>query len=123
MPWKETSIMDQRISFIRDYLSGDYTKKALCMHYGISRPTGDKWIQRYRMYGLEGLHERSRRPHGYPPPHQPSPAGSASATPPQGGSDCGENQRGCGSDRQAGKIEIHEEAPRTTNRHEWTRRD
>ena len=31
MPWKETSIMDQRISFIRDYLSGDYTKKALCM--------------------------------------------------------------------------------------------
>ena len=23
-----------------------------------------------------------------PPPHQPSPAGSASATPPQGGSDC-----------------------------------
>ncbi len=87
MPWKETSIMDQRIRFIRDYQSGDYTKKALCMHYGISRPTGDKWIQRYRMYGLEGLHDRSRRPHGYPPPHQPSPGGSASPTPPQGGSD------------------------------------
>ena len=66
MPWKETSIMDQRIRFIRDYQSGDYTKKALCMHYGISRPTGDKWIQRYRMYGLEGLHERSRDPTGTP---------------------------------------------------------
>ena len=32
------------------------------------------------------LSEKS--PAGHPPPHQPSPGGSASATPPQGGSDC-----------------------------------
>ena len=28
--------------FIVDYLSGRYTKKGLCSHYGISRPTGDR---------------------------------------------------------------------------------
>ena len=48
MPWKETCTMDQRMLFIVDYLSGGYTKKGLCSHYGISRPTGDKWIDRYR---------------------------------------------------------------------------
>ena len=66
MPWKETSTMDRRIQFIADYLSGGYTKKALCRHYGISRPTGDKWIERYRIHGAEGPCERSRRPRGHP---------------------------------------------------------
>ena len=82
MPWKEMSALDQRIRFVRDYLSGDYTKKALCRHYGISRPTGDKWIERYRQYGLGGLYERSRRPHRLRQRHRSSPGGSASATPP-----------------------------------------
>ena len=36
MPWKETSTMDQRILFIADYLSGDSTKKALCMSYALA---------------------------------------------------------------------------------------
>jgi len=44
MPWKETCAMDQLIQFIRDWLSGDYMKTELCEAYGISRPTGDKWI-------------------------------------------------------------------------------
>ena len=38
---KETSTMDQRIQFIADYLSGRYSKKALCIHYGVSRPRGE----------------------------------------------------------------------------------
>ena len=54
MPWKETCPMDQRIQFIADYLAGTYTKKDLCMLYGISRPTGDKWIARYHNHGPEG---------------------------------------------------------------------
>ena len=66
MPWKETCPMDQRIEFIADYLHGDYTKKDLCMLYGISRPTGDKWIKRYHDHGPEGLQERPRRPHHHP---------------------------------------------------------
>ena len=66
MPWKEMSTMDQRLLFMADYLSGDYTKKALCICYGISRPTGDKWIDRFRIDGLEGFGEYSRRPRGHP---------------------------------------------------------
>ena len=66
MPWKETCVMDQRIQFIADWLSGNYSKRALCDAYGISRPTGDKWIYRYQQEGAEGLQERSRFPHHHP---------------------------------------------------------
>ena len=63
MPWKETCPMDQRVEFIADYLDGSYTKKDLCMFYGISRPTGE-WIARFLSQGAEGC-ERSRRPHRF----------------------------------------------------------
>ena len=66
MPWKETCTMDQRVQFISDYLKGCYTKRDLCMFYGISRPTGDKWIARYDKQGPEGLYDRSRRAHWQP---------------------------------------------------------
>lgn len=66
MPWKEWKIMDQREQFIRDYLSGDYPKGALCAAYGISRPTGDKWLARYHAQGVAGLADLSRRPHTQP---------------------------------------------------------
>ena len=35
----------------------------LCREFGISRPTGYRWINRYNETGLEGLVDRSRRPH------------------------------------------------------------
>lgn len=66
MPWKETCAMDQRVQFIADWLSGAYTKSALCQAYGISRPTGDKWIKRYESLGADGLKERSRAPRSQP---------------------------------------------------------
>lgn len=66
MPWKETCVMDQRVRFIADWLSGEYTKIDLCEHYGISRPTGDKWIHRYEIAGPGGLEERSRAPKTHP---------------------------------------------------------
>ena len=66
MPWKELSIMDQREQFIRDWLSGEYTKVALCAGYGISRPTGDKWLARYQAHGVAGLADVARRPHTQP---------------------------------------------------------
>ena len=58
--------MDQRVQFISDYLQGCHTKRDLCMFYGISRPTGDKWIARYDKHGPEGLYDRSRRAHWQP---------------------------------------------------------
>jgi len=66
MPWKETSAMDQRVQLIADWLSGEYTKSELCRAYGISRPTADKWIHRYREGGPGGLAELSRAAHAHP---------------------------------------------------------
>ena len=66
MPWKETSVMDQKIELIADWLSGDYRKSELCRIYEISRPTADKWIGRYEEEGLQGLTERGRAPLDHP---------------------------------------------------------
>lgn len=66
MPWKETSVMDQRIQLIADWLSGHYRKSELCRIYEVSRPTADKWIARYKQRGLPGLEELGRAPHSHP---------------------------------------------------------
>ncbi len=61
MPWKEFKIMDQREHFAFDWLTGDYPKRALCAAYGISRPTGDKWLTRSHSQGVAGLADLARR--------------------------------------------------------------
>jgi len=66
MPWKETSAMDLRVRFVADCMKGIDSKSSLCAFYGISRPTGDKWIARYHAGGWDGLKERSRAPLSYP---------------------------------------------------------
>ena len=60
MPWKEQRLEIMREEFVRRVLSGEQSKSALCREYGISRPTGDKWIRRF----LEGapMTDRSRAP-------------------------------------------------------------
>lgn len=63
MPWNEVKPMDQRILFIADHLRDRYSFSELCSRYGISRKSGYKWLGRYRREGVEGLEERSRRPH------------------------------------------------------------
>lgn len=47
MPWKETRLETMREEFVKRVLSHEKSKSALCREYGISRPTGDKWIARY----------------------------------------------------------------------------
>lgn len=66
MPWKETCVMNQRLQFISDWLSGAYTVTSLCEYYEISRPAAYKWLRRYEALGLDGLKEQSRRPHQHP---------------------------------------------------------
>ena len=36
----------------------------LCREFGVSRPTGYRWINRYKEVGPEGLLDLSRKPHG-----------------------------------------------------------
>lgn len=58
--------MDERVHFISDYLKAKYDISTLCEAYGISRKTGDKWINRYKENGVDGLNDESRRPHNSP---------------------------------------------------------
>lgn len=62
MPWKEVNPMQQRVLFIADYLRDISNLTDLCAHYGISRKTGYKWIQRFEQSGIDGLAEQSRKP-------------------------------------------------------------
>nr|WP_260740654.1 helix-turn-helix domain-containing protein [Edaphobacter lichenicola] len=56
--------MDQRLQFLSSYQKEEMSVADLCREYGISRPTGYRWINRYNETGPEGLVDRSRRPHG-----------------------------------------------------------
>jgi len=59
--------MEQRIRFVVLASRSARTFSALCREFEISRPTGYKWLQRYRTAGgIEGLGELSRRPHHSP---------------------------------------------------------
>lgn len=55
--------MEQKRSFIRDFLSGSYYFSHLCKTYGISRKTGYKYVSRYEEHGDYGLLDFSSRPH------------------------------------------------------------
>ncbi len=63
MPWKESSVMDQKEEFILLWKSRKYTVTALSEMFEISRPTAYKFIHRYELLGLSGLHELPRVPH------------------------------------------------------------
>ena len=64
MPWKECSVMDERLRFVAQLLDGE-PMAGLCREFGISRKTGYKIFNRYKEYGLEALTDRSRRPVRY----------------------------------------------------------
>lgn len=62
MPWKDLRPMDERVLFVADYMRRLYSFTELCARYGVSRKTGYKLVDRYRLEGVEGLGDRSRRP-------------------------------------------------------------
>lgn len=66
MPWKEAHVIDERMKFIAYYLEEEHTLTDLCLHFGISRKTGYKYIKRYKECNLEGLRDYSRAPHRHP---------------------------------------------------------
>lgn len=62
----ETQMLDQRRNFIHDLLSGHWSMSELCARYGVSRPTGYKWLGRHRAGGATALADRSHAPHHCP---------------------------------------------------------
>jgi transposase InsO family protein len=64
MPWKECSVVDERLRFVAQLLDGEPMTE-VCRAFGISRKTGYKIFDRYKEHGLEALNDRSRRPVRY----------------------------------------------------------
>ena len=56
----------ERIAFVHDLESGHWSMTELCERYGISRPTGYKWLARHQASGGAGLTDRSRAPQTCP---------------------------------------------------------
>jgi len=54
--------MDERVRFIARLMDGEKMAR-LCEEFGISRKTGYKIYERYQGTGVQGLCDRSRRPH------------------------------------------------------------
>jgi transposase InsO family protein len=63
MPFRETCVIDEKVRFIGEYLSGDRTMTSLCERFGISRAWGYALVRRYQAEGFDGLKARSRAPH------------------------------------------------------------
>ena len=64
MSWEERTVEGMREEFVRRVLAREKSKSALCKEYGISRPTGDKWIKRYERG--DSMSDLSRAPKSIP---------------------------------------------------------
>jgi putative transposase len=63
MVWRVSNMEEQRKLFIEECNRGDKTFVDICNDFGISRPTGYKWVERHAQMGEEGLKDLSRAPH------------------------------------------------------------
>jgi transposase InsO family protein len=58
----DTSKEEQRWQFVEAWNTGLWSLTELCERYGISRPTGYKWIDRFAGGSIDGGRDRSRAP-------------------------------------------------------------
>src|SRR6266849_1235541 len=65
MPWKASSVMEEKLRFLFEYELGEHTMSELCQRYEIARETGYVWLRRYRHAGVAGLVQHSRAAHGH----------------------------------------------------------
>jgi transposase InsO family protein len=66
MAWRSVEVEEQRIRFVVAASRSELSLTGLCAEFGISRPTGYLWLNRYRAGGVGGVAERSRRPRSSP---------------------------------------------------------
>ena len=69
LPWQNTTAHDEREAFIAAWQEGEESVAALAQHFGVSRKTAHKFINRFRAAGAEGLLDRSRAPARPTTPH------------------------------------------------------
>ena len=51
MPWKEVSVMSQRLEFVQMASGEQANIRQLCRHFNISAPTAYKWLYRFQESG------------------------------------------------------------------------
>ena len=66
MSWKVSCVMSERMKFIVESESGQWSMSEMCRRHGVSRKTGYKWLRRYMEDGVDGLKNRSRAPQYHP---------------------------------------------------------
>lgn len=62
MPWRESSVVEERLRFVVLASRKEHSIAGLCREFGISRQTGYTWLQRYAAGGASQIVDRSRRP-------------------------------------------------------------
>jgi putative transposase len=72
MPWRVSGAMEQRMRFVMDHETGLFSMSDLCARYETSRQTGYKWLDRYRLGGVESLRDGSRAPKRSPQRMEPA---------------------------------------------------
>src|SRR6266849_7786542 len=72
MPWKTSSVMEEKLRFVFEHELRERTMTELCARYEITRQTGYVWLRRYREAGVAGLveHSRAARRHGNQMPEE-----------------------------------------------------
>lgn len=63
MPWNHKTKMSLRTEFVTLASKPNANISQLCRRFGISRPTGYKWLHRWKSDGIKGLVDQSRQPH------------------------------------------------------------
>ena len=66
MPWEVKDTMTLREDFVRLAATQAVPFSELCRRFQITRQTGYKWLARHKAEGINGLADRSRRPHHSP---------------------------------------------------------
>jgi len=66
MPWKASSVMEEKLRFVFEYERDEQTMTELCQSFGVARETGYVWLRRYRERGVAGLLELNRAAQWHP---------------------------------------------------------
>ncbi len=62
MSWRRVEVSSERIRFVQAAVLQEQSFVSLCVSFDISRPTGYRWLKRFRAGGVAAMQEHSRRP-------------------------------------------------------------
>ena len=63
MPWRETNPLNERARFVLLFVEEEEPNLTeACRRFGIGRPTGYKWLERFNAGGFDALADRPRTP-------------------------------------------------------------